>query len=234
MTWKCTLNVYLLQKEICHENVLDEHNVPRRSNTHNPLLGTQIELEYIVNTFLYCITMLQNEKQTKMEINHNMGFIQAWFVQMCPEEINATIMTSQVPGTYFKALVTPKLFQIHPKHITNIWCHLALSFEMKKKVFRTLSRGDKSRYCVSMNKSYMLQILKKMTWLIPTILFTINMQSLTIHLWQTNTFILPNPLHNILKISSGHGISNNVVQKFGQRCNKVANHIFQTQCIAEG
>ena len=111
---------------------------------------------------------------------------------------------------------------------------LPLSFEMKKKVFQTLSRGDKSRYCVSMNKSYMLQILKKMTWLIPTILFTINMQSLTIHLWQTNTFILPNPLHNILKISSGHGISNNVVQKFGQRCNKVANHIFQTQCIAEG
>ena len=88
---------------------------------------------------------------------------------------------------------------------------MALSFEMKKKVFQTLSRGDKSCYCVSMNKSDMLQILKKMTWLIPTVLLTINMQSLTIHLCQTNTFILPNPLHNILKISSGHGISNNVI-----------------------
>ena len=108
--------------------------------------------------------------------------------------------------------------------------NMALSFEMKKKVFQTLSRGDKSRYCVSMNKSYMLQILKKLTWLIPTILFTINMQSLTIHLCKIKAFILPNPLHNILKISSGHGISNNVIQKYGQRYNKVANHIFQTQC----
>ena len=120
--------------------------------------------------------------------------------------------------------------QTHNKYLIS----LGIIIWNEKEVFRTLSRGDKSRYCVSMNKSYMLQILKKMTWLIPTILFTINMQSLTIPLWQTNTFILPNPLHNILKISSGHGISNNVVQKFGQRCNKVANHIFQTQCIAEG
>ena len=43
-------------------------------------------------------------------------------------------MTSQVPETYFKALVTPKLFQIHPKHITNIQFQLALSFEMKKRI----------------------------------------------------------------------------------------------------
>ena len=120
--------------------------------------------------------------------------------------------------------------QTHPKYLISI----GIIIWNEKKDFRTLSRGDKGRYCVRMNTKYMSQILKKITWLIPTILFTINMQSLTIHLWQTNTFILPNPLHNILKISSGHGISNNVVQKFGQRCNKVANHIFQTQCIAEG
>ena len=101
-----------------------------------------------------------------------------------------------------------------------------------------------SKHCPEEIKAAIVSVWTKVTccrflkkwhdWFRLYILFTINMQSLTIHLWQTNTFILPNPLHNILKISSGHGISNNVVQKFGQRCNKVANHIFQTQCIAEG
>ena len=64
--------------------------------------------------------MLRNKKEIKIEINHNVGVIQACFVHMCAEEINTTIMTSQVLGTYFKALVTPKWFQIHPKHIPNI------------------------------------------------------------------------------------------------------------------
>ena len=53
---------------------------------------------------------------------------------MCPEEIITTIITSQVLGTYFKALVTPKWFQIHPKHIPNISFQLASLFEMRKRI----------------------------------------------------------------------------------------------------
>ena len=37
-------------------------------------------------------------------------------------------------GTYFKALVTPKWFQIHPKHIPNIEFQLASLFEMRKRI----------------------------------------------------------------------------------------------------
>ena len=29
MIWKSILNTYLLQQEICNENLLDDHNVPR-------------------------------------------------------------------------------------------------------------------------------------------------------------------------------------------------------------
>ena len=155
---------------------------------------------------------------------------------MCPEEINATIMTSRASSARnifqrsSRSKIVSNTSQTHPKYLISI-CIIIWN---EKRISKHCPEEIKATIVSEWTKNTCHRFGKKITWLILTMLFTINMQSLTIHLCQINAFILPNPLHNILYISSGHGISNNVVQKFGQRCNKVANHIFQTQCIAEG
>ena len=89
-----------------------------------------------------------NENCINIATNHYMEFFQACFVHFCPEEKKATISTSQLPGTYFKALDTLKWLQIHPKNITKINFWLASSFGMIKNDFPVLSRGDNGHWSV--------------------------------------------------------------------------------------
>ena len=88
-----------------------------------------------------------NENCINIATNHYMEFFQACFVHLCPEEIKATISTSQLTGAYFKALDTPKWLQTHPKDIT-IFFLIGVIIWNEKNDFPALSRGDNGHWSV--------------------------------------------------------------------------------------
>ena len=72
-----------------------------------------------------------------------MGFIQAWFVHMCPEEIYATSARNIFRSSSHSKIVS-NTSQTHPKYLISI----DIIIWNEKRDFRTLSRGDNNHWCV--------------------------------------------------------------------------------------